>query len=121
VNDFWEFVTWHRGQGEYRAQSIKHPIISYIQRALALTIFACNKNTDKVTVEEMKLLDLMLDPRGELELPDLMLHMVRHWVKIREETKEGRTVTTATYPTTLAYMLILDVSRYLMIPYTPTL
>jgi hypothetical protein len=72
-----------------------------------------------VTVEEMKLLDLMLDPRGELERPDLMLHMVRHWMKIREEMKKDGTITAATYPTALAYMLILDVSRYLMVLYTP--
>jgi len=64
-----------------------------------------------VTVEEMELLDIMLDPRGKLKWPDLMLHMVRHWVKDKEETKEGGTVTVATYPMALAYMLILDVSN----------
>jgi hypothetical protein len=85
---------------------------------LALTIFARNENADKVIMEEMELPDLMLDPIGELERSDLMLHMVRHWVKVREEMKEGGTVTTATYPTDLAYMLILDISKYLMIPYT---
>jgi ATHILA ORF-1 family len=87
VDDFWESVTEHRGQGEHRAQSIRHPVIHCIQRALALTIFVRNENTDKVTIEDMKLLDLMLDPEGELERPDLILHMVRHLVKIREEIK----------------------------------
>jgi hypothetical protein len=48
-----------------------------------------------------------------------MLYMVCYWIKIREETKEGGTIIAATYPTALAYMLIMDVSRYLMIPCTP--
>jgi hypothetical protein len=40
-------------------------------------------------------------------------------MKIREEMKKDGTITAATYPTALAYMLILDVSRYLMVLYTP--
>jgi hypothetical protein len=53
-------------------------VIRCIQRALALTIFARNEDADKVTMEEMKLLDLMLDPKGDMERPDLMFHMVLH-------------------------------------------
>jgi ATHILA ORF-1 family len=78
LDDFWESIIGRRGHGEYKAQSIEHPVIRYIQRALALTIFTQNEDTDKVTVEEMKLLDLMLDLKGDMEWPDLMLHMVRH-------------------------------------------
>jgi hypothetical protein len=119
MSDFLESVTGLRGQGKYRAKSIKHLIIRCIQRALSLIIYTRNENMDKVTIKDMELLDLMLDPRGELERPDLMLHMVCHWEKVREETKEDGTVRAATYPMALAYMLILDVLRYLMIPYTP--
>jgi ATHILA ORF-1 family len=78
VDDFWESIIGRWGHGEYKTQSIKHLVIRCIQRALALTIFARNGDADKVTMEEIKLLDLMLDPKGDMERPDLMFHMVRH-------------------------------------------
>jgi ATHILA ORF-1 family len=42
---------------DYWVRSIKHSVIHYVQRALAQTIFARGDDIDKVTIEEMKLLD----------------------------------------------------------------
>jgi ATHILA ORF-1 family len=96
--DFWELVTGYCDYKEYRARSIKHPVIRCIQRALAHTIFARGDDIDEVTIEEMELLDHMLAPESRLERPDLMFLMEKYWMRVRDETKEDGIITCTTFP-----------------------
>jgi hypothetical protein len=67
----------------------------------------------------MELLDHMLAPESRLERPDLMLLMAKHWMRVRDETKEGGIITCTTFPTAIAYMLKIDIPGYLTIPRAP--
>jgi ATHILA ORF-1 family len=75
-------VTGYHDYKEYRATSIKHPVIRCIQRALAQTIFARGDDIEEVTIEEIELLDHILAPESRLERPDLMLLMEKHWMRV---------------------------------------
>jgi hypothetical protein len=67
----------------------------------------------------MELLDQILASESRLKQSDLMPLMVRHWMKIRDETKEDNTITCTTFSTVIAYILKIDISGHLTIPHTP--
>ena len=48
---------------------------------LACTIFARGETINRANTEDLMMIDNMLRPDSELQYPDLMLIMVRHWLR----------------------------------------
>ena len=109
-DEFWEQITGSRvtHSREYRARHITHPALRIIQRCLACTIFARGETINRANTEDLMLIENMLRPDSELEYPDLMLIMVRHWLDIQGSTKIGGDITIGAYVTFIAEKLAVN-------------
>ena len=104
---FWRLLTGMEcaDSNQYRGLAIPHPVLRCIQRALANTIFARGETVARANEEDLQLLDHMLRPEAELEKPDLMLFMVRHWLSVQRNKKKGGSIHIGAYVTLIAERL----------------
>lgn len=104
---------WYRLTGEvfygsdpdHRVSAIIHPVLRFICRALGQSIFARGESSLRPTHDELRLLATMLRP--DMERPDLMLLMARHWTTVRRHGKSGGKLMGGSYITCIANHLHL--------------
>ena len=94
-----------------RVKAIIHPALRVICRSLGFSIFARGESNLRPAHDELKMLATMLRPDDQLERPDLMLLMVRHWLGIQGHGKKGGVLTCGSYVTRICRKLNIDLSE----------
>jgi ATHILA ORF-1 family len=97
-----------RGVGRqegFKSNLIIHPVLRCIQRILGHMIYARDESIIRVTHEDLQLIDTILLPDHELQQPDLMQCMVRHWLGPRINLRSTDIITMGSYVTYINHRL----------------
>jgi hypothetical protein len=109
---FWFRITGQRlprtGPQDPRVTSIIHPVLRFIGRVLALSIFSRGESSLRPRHDEFQLMATMLRRDDQLQRPHLMLLMVRYWLSILTTGKPTGIVNIGSYVTFIASKLEVD-------------
>jgi ATHILA ORF-1 family len=89
----------------FKSNLIIYPVLRYIQRILGHTIYARGESIIRVTHEDLQLIDTMIMSDHELQRPDLILCMVRHWLGLRTNSRSTGIITMESYVTYIGHRL----------------
>lgn len=95
-----------------RIGAIIQPTLRIICRVLGHSIFARGQSTLRSIHEELPLLVTMLRPDAQLQRLDLMLHMIKYWMRIPSTGKDGGFITMGSYVIHIATIVGFDPTHY---------